>query len=342
MPLVRSPRTALAALVGAAGLVASLAGVTAPTQAAAGTGAGAPVVQLRPAALSRGADVAGVHVQAGKAHDTLVDAARRLAIPGRFSTYLGRSASAYVVKTVTAGELRTVRLRPDGTTRVLHRSQDSDNVVLATGGDILVAADFAGGDTDVSLIDAHSGKRYDHRVFRGDRRVLDATPVRVVLGGFGSATVIWRLDNMRLIRISEHHGYLADLATDRLATMTKDPYYGGCTVVTTISAPRRELWRSCDDQVDSFSPDAALMATADRRTDGLGPTQIALRTSTGRRITSLRTTGWFGPSSWESTTSVLVPTSGRTSAAVVRCTTHAVGDPVTCERASRLEPRQQH
>jgi len=338
MSTTRPRRTLFAAAAGVAVLAATLTALAAPTDAAGR--AGAEVTQLRPAELPRGADVAGVHLEAGKHHDTLVDGDRSLAVPGRYSTYLGRSGAAYVVKTVAAGEIRTVRLRPDGTSRLLHRSQDSDNVVLTPAGDILVAGDLARRGTDVSLIDPVTGKRYDHRVFAGDRQVLDADPVHVVLGGFTHPTVIWRLDNMRRIRISDHHGYLADLAADRLATMTRDPYDGGCTVVTTIDAPRQELWRSCRQRVESFSPDGGLMTTVDSRTDGLGSTEVRLRTSDGSPVAVLRAAGWFGSTAWEDATTALLPTTGRTYAAVVRCAVNADDASVACERASELAPRQ--
>ena len=336
MRVTRPVRTLLAATACTAALVAGLSTFAAPTEAASGT---ASVTPLRPGSLPRGEDVRGPHLEAGKHHDLLVDGERRLAVPGRYSTYLGRSGASYVVKTVTHGEIRTVRLRPDGSTRLLHRSQDSDNVRLTRDGSILIAADWRGSrGTDVSLIDARTGDRYDHRLFAGDRQVLDADPVRVVIGGWTGPTMIWRLDNMSVTQISSHHGYVADLAADRLATMTKDPYLGGCTIVTTISAPRRQLWRSCGQRVDAFSPDGALMATVAKQVDGLGPTEVQLRASHGRQVARLRTDGRFARTTWEDAATVLLPTTGKHVSAVVRCV--VAGASVDCERASDLTRRQ--
>lgn len=336
MRVTRPVRTLLAATACTAALAAGLSTFAAPTEAASGT---ATTTQLRPGALPRGADVRGPHLEAGQRHDTLVDGERRVAVPGRYSTFLGRSGAAYVVKTVAHGEIRTLRLRPDGSTRLLHRSQDSDNVRLTRDGSILVAADWREGrGTDVSLIDARAGNRYDHRIFPGDRQVLDADPVHVVLGGWSGPTVIWRLDDMRVTRIAPDHGYVADLAADRLATMTKDPYMGGCTRVSTISAPHRVLWRSCGQRVDSFSPDGAMMATVAKRVDGLGATEVQLRGSHGRQLALLRTDGWFAPTTWEDAATALLPTTGTQFAAVVRC--EVAGTSVGCERASDLAPRQ--
>lgn len=336
MRIARPVRTLLAATACTAALAAGLSTFVAPTEAASGT---ATTTQLRPGSLPRGEDVRGPHFEADGHHDVLVDGERRVAVPGRYSTYLGRSGAAYVVKTVAHGEIRTLRLRPDGSTRLLHRSQDSDDVQLTNDGSILVAADWRdNGRTDVSLIDPRTGKRYDHRLFAGDRQVLDADPVHVVLGGWSGPTVVWRLDNMRISRISPDHGYVADLTADRVATMTKDPYLGGCTVVTTISAPRRELWRSCAQRVDAFSPDGALMATVAKLVDGRGATEVQLRASHGRQVALLRTDGWFAPTTWEDATTALLPTTGTQYAAVVRC--EVVGTSVGCERASDLAPRQ--
>ncbi len=130
-------------------------------------------------------------------------------------------------------------------------------------------------------------------------------------------------------KIAGRVGYEADLSSDRLASFTKDPYLGGCSVVTTLSDPGDQLWRSCGRRVETFSPGGTRMATIHILSDGIGPSEVWLRKSGGKLLAHY-TSEWFGLLWWESDASLLLDTNGKTKSATVRC---LVAD---CERASDL------
>ena len=83
-------------------------------------------------------------------------------------------------------------------------------------------------------------------------------------------TFWWNLDTDRTQRISDRAGYRADIAHDLLATFTKDPYLGGCSVLSRLSDPGTTLWRSCDQAIAGFSPSGTRVTTVYLLSDGLG------------------------------------------------------------------------
>lgn len=323
-----------------AGLTATLAAtaallVTVPASA----GPAAPATELRLGALPRGADIAIPHIVAGARHDTLVDGDLRVALPGHYTTLLGRSGRAYVV-TVYGDRDRTLRVRPDGSIKTLLDGVDTGDQALSHDGSLIAVGNILSTTRSrVKLYDARTGDLVRQRLFAGQRTVLDASATRVLLGGYRPlSTQVWRLadDSVRTLRSGG--GYRADLATDRLASYTKDPYEGGCTVVTTISAPQTVLWRSCTERVEAFSPDGARMATVHKLTDGLGAGEVHVRKARGHETARYTTAGWFGLLTWEDGDHLLLDTVSKKQAATVRCdvTTGLLGD---CERASALRPR---
>ena len=167
------------------------------------------------------------------------------------------------------------------------------------------------------------------RTFPGIQDVLDLDAKRVVLGNV-AATRVWRPGTDRLKKLTTRNGYVADLGSDRLAALTGDPYDGGCTVVSRISAPGKVLWRSCAERVETFSPGGVRMATVDLLSDGIGPSQVIVRSAVGRAKGVYRVRGYFGLLTWESRRTLLLETFGRTQGAPVRCTAS------TCERAGEL------
>ena len=68
--------------------------------------------------------------------------------------------------------------------------------------------------------------------------VLDFDGNRVAVGvNNPNKTVTWSLATDTITKVSGGIGYNVDLATNRLARFTKDPYQGGCTVVSTLLRP---------------------------------------------------------------------------------------------------------
>lgn len=340
LPSATTVRPAIRTAALAAVLAATLAAPAALLAVApASAGPTVPATELRPGALPRGANVAIPHVVTGATHDTLVDGDLRIALPGRSTTLLGRSGAAYVVK-VFGDRERVLRVRRDGTLKTFIRGIDVENVTLSRDGGMLAAGTILSTTRSrVTLYDARTGEQLRRRVFAGQRNVLDASATRVLVGGFRpKRTEVWRLadDSVRTLRRGV--GYRADLAVDRLASYTKDPYLGGCTVVTSISAPQTVLWRSCAERVESFSPTGARMATIPKLTDGIGAVEVQVRRVRGHETARYTTAGWFGLLAWEDGRHLLLDTTGRKQVATVRCDV-ATGALADCERASALRPR---
>ena len=153
-----------------------------------------------------------------------------------------------------------------------------------------------------------------------------------MLGSWSPNRTFWwsyRSDSTRLV--NHRVGYFADIRADRLASYTRDPYQGGCSVLTDLRATPHRLSSSCDERVTAVSPDGRRIATIHILSDGLGPNAIRVRrASGGAALVTYQTPGWFGLIRWENDTSLLMDTYGRHQWATVR------GELEHVERASRL------
>ncbi|MBB3045583.1 hypothetical protein [Nocardioides soli] len=306
-------------------LVALAAVVLLPGSPAAGAPAGAPTVQVRPGALPAG-DRPAVPTQVGR---SIIEGDTRVALPAN-SYLLGRSGTAYVV----AGNGRVLRLEADGTrTQVARVSEDAELVLSRDGAHVIVTRltrAARGGDGLVTVIDASTGARVARRTFSHYATVVDADEGRLVLTTWTPGRTLWwdfvSGGTSRIVgRVAGH----ADIRADRLATFTGDPYDGGCTVVTSLTRPRRTLWRSCREAVVAFSPDGRRMATMHILADGLGPSSVRARTVRGRAIASYEAY-WFGSIEWESDRVLLLDTHTKRRTALVRCEVDE------CQRASAV------
>ena len=160
-------------------------------------------------------------------------------------------------------------------------------------------------------------------------RVLDADAGRAVVGASSPTRTFW-WDTVAgtTSRISRHEGYFADIRADRLAVFTANPYDGGCSVVSPLTAPGETLWRSCSKAVLASAPNGKRLLMLDTFSDGpIG--RVYVHRDHGRRITSYRSAYSFGRLEWESNRSLLMVAHGARKVALVRC---VVDD---CERASK-------
>jgi hypothetical protein len=306
-----------------AGLVAG----TPPSSAAAP----APTVEIKPRALDRGADVPDPHVEGRVIHD----GSTRLAFRAPRVTLLGTSGRWYVVhlSRTDGSHARVMRIDASERQKVLVRGLDTWQVLLSDDGRDLVTSPVVTRDASTVVVrSVRAGDVVGHHVFRGAVNLLDADGSRAVLGSWGPRRTFWwsyRSDETE--RINNRVGYAADIAADRVASLTGDPYRGGCSVVTDLAPEPTVLSRSCEQMVAAFAPDGRRMATIHLLTDGLGPTEVGVRrTSGGALLTRYEAPSWFGAVRWESDTSLLLDTYGRRSWATVRC------DGTDCERASDL------
>lgn len=294
-----------------------------------------PVTTITPAALDRGADIAIPHVR----RRTIVDGTRKITLKAPFVRLLGKAGDDYVVHLANADRTnpRIVRVTPDGKkSTLLPDVVDGFSVRLSTNGARLVSARSKTGEqTVVKVWSASTGVLNIQRSFQGVVTVLDFDGTALVLGGTGPGrTFVLDVVSLETQQISARQGYAASVAGDRLATYTKDPYAGGCTVVTKLSDPGVELWRSCRQRVDGFSPSGKRVATVALLQDGVGSEVVRVLASRGRTLARYRIDGWFAQLRWESDARLLLDANGSKQFAVVRC------DRADCERATGLSPAQ--
>ncbi|MBC9735171.1 hypothetical protein [Nocardioides marmotae] len=316
----------------AATLAAVTAAVVALMPAPAGAAADDPVL-IRPAALARGADPAFPALVGS----TIVDGDRRVRIDLPDARLLGRAGGAYVVAFTPANgtHQRVTRVRPDGSRRVLLRGRGWNDAHLSADGDHLLTGQFLGrpgrpGRTVLRALDPRSGELLVQRTLAGARDVLDARDGVALVSGDGvRPTVRWDLTAGTIRTLTGSDVYLADLAADRMAAWTRDPYLGGCSVVTSISDPGRVWWRSCQWRVEAVAPDGGRLAVVPPLSDGLGTSTVQARAVRGRRLATYDIGGWFGQVRFETATDLVLDAHGRVRTALVRC------DGADCERASR-------
>jgi hypothetical protein len=316
-------RTTATALISA--LAASIA-LAAPATA------GAPTTDLQPQRLDRGPDVAGPRIEDG----VFVDGDRRIDLPGTAAEIIGDTPTGWVLgtfRTDTAGNRkggRVVKVEPSGSVRTLARHVDPSVVRLSEDGAFLVGVPDSSRSRGtvtvwgvVPVTDAPAAERR----FRGYPEVLASRGAKVLVRTT-TRTFWWNFGRDEVRRpLTRRLTGTASIEHDLLVTYTKDPYLGGCMRLVRLSRPKVKIWRSCTDRVAAISPDGTQLLTFGILTDGLGPGEISLRRTDGRRLASW-TTSWFGGWEWESPGTVLLDVNGKRKSATVRCT---LGD---CENAT--------
>jgi hypothetical protein len=287
----------------------------------------APVATLRLGDLPRGAGPAVPRVLG----TTIVDGDAVVAVDAREVQLLGVSGEEYVVATWADRRSAVERVAADGSRRtVLDRVPYS--VVLSNDGSRLVATRTPTlRRTVVAVLDATTGDVLLRRTFGGGASVLDADAGTVVVGQETPArTWSWETGSDTVARLADRYGYAADIAADRLAVLTGPTWKGGCSVLSSLSAPGRVRWRSCDHAVLAISPDGRRVGTTAIYVDGpLG--SIDVHTDRGRRVATYRSAYSLGLVDWEDERTALMTVGDRRGrSALVRCRV------AECERASRI------
>jgi hypothetical protein len=295
-----------------------------------------PTQTLNPSKLARGADVAIPHVE-GK---TVVDGAVRIPVKAPNVVLLGKTGTAYIVGTTDkqGNDGRALRLEANGTSTDLGPTTVYETVLSGDGQTVVSSRSNHGAKTVVKARSATTGTELAKQSFPGYQNVLDAQGTKVVIGGFdGGGTQLWDTGTGEVTSVTKRSGYRADLSLGLLASFTKDPYDGGCTVLSSIAKPGKRLWQSCADSIVAFSTDGSNFAVADILSDGLGPNAVTVRTVAGKPVGSYQVNnGWFGELVFESPDALLLETSGPHKSATVRCKR------AVCERASELTKTPQY
>lgn len=295
--------------------------LTAAPAAAVGT------TTIRPATLERGDGPRVPQVL----DRTILDGDLAVPVDADEVYLLGRSGADYVVQTYGDDGARVERVTAGGEHTTLVDGFRGDVRLSADGTQVFEAVyRFRDKKTRVIVRDAETGERLARRTFAGVVTVLDADPDGAVLGGLSpDRTFRWHPGTDEARRISRRTGYFADLGADRLGMFTDDPYDGGCSVLSTLSAPRTRLWRSCRHAVVGAAPNGRRLLTWPILMDG-PLSQVTVHRDNGRLIGRYRSAGTFDRVEWEGNRSLLMVTRGTRKAAVVRCRAD------DCERASRL------
>jgi hypothetical protein len=264
----------------------------------------------------------------------IVDDGVATRIPGDWLHLLGTRPDGDYVVLVGRDDGESVRTyTPGGGGRKLLGDTYGAAVHLGTDGTTLVTERFRTQPrrhTMQTVVDTTTAQAVGYRKRSGALSVLDASSSTVVYAGENGPVVSWDLATDEGTRISKRYGYRADLVNDRLAVFTKDPYQGGCTVVSTLSDPSAELWRNCDEAVVEFSPDGSHVLTVFKLADGLGPNEVRLRTVEGEQVGRYRADGYLGQLLFEDDDTPLLEVWTRDSSGLVRC------DGADCELASDL------
>lgn len=308
------PRRALVALA-----AVTLLATTAP----AGAVVSEPV-RLALATLDQGRAPAVAYVEG----TTLVDGASRIELPGTRARLLGGVGEDHLVGTYTdLDDQDVLRVSPDGTHRVLLEGVDLWEVTASEDGERLVRARGGRNRTRLVVHDTTTGAPLaSRRVPQAYAQVLAADATRVVFSSGGPGAVgtwVWQTGSGAVQRLVGRRSYRVDLGHDLLAFYDKDPYLGGCSLLTRISDRRRTLWRSCTERIDTISPDGRRVTTIDLLSDGIGPARTWLRTVTGHKRGSYDAPAYFGLVTWEDADTFLIETHNRRKAALVRCTGRA-------------------
>jgi hypothetical protein len=334
----RTGRSALAALAATTAAVAAAVAVAAvPADAgtdgrgaADRTGARAETTRVDPARLERGPDAKAPYVDGRTIHDD--GTATR--VRGRWVQLLGtRPDGRYVVLVRRDGRDQVRAQTPGGGSRKILGDTYGAEPVLGSDGPTLVTGLFKTRPRRHSLLrayDSTSGELLGTRKRRGYLTPLDADSSTVVYAGENGPVVAWDLAGGTGTRLSSRYGYRADLGNDRLVVFTDDPYDGGCTVLSLLSDPAQELWRSCDEAVRAISPDGSHVLTVFKLADGLGPSQVHVRTADGVETGRYEVDGFFEHYLFEDGDTVLLGAVTRESSGTVRC------DAGDCELASDL------
>lgn len=289
--------------------------------------------RIDPAALDRGTATPLLRL----VDHTIVDGDTQVTVTGSANTsMLGRSGGEYLVMTSDTNyeNWQLVRVTAAGEqTAVAGGPGALPPATLADGGGHVVLEVYRRRGNILRVLDAVTGEQVARRRF-AYVSVLDFGDRRMVVGQWQNRstparTFWWNPFTDRLAKIAGKAGYVADISADRVGVFLDDPYLGGCQKVMTLSAPRRTLWRSCDDAVMSFSPTGKRMVTSYILNDGPGPGMLQVRGAAGRVLDTYRSR-WFGTMHWEDDRRLLLQAATRRTVAMTRCTLQ------TCERISRL------
>ena len=313
--------------------IASLA-LAAPLLISGAASAQAPSpLEIKPGKLARGADISVPHLDG----TTIVDGAIRIKLDVKRVLLYGKWNNAYIAALGNAqwGNVRLARVAKNGAVKVLREGIDPFNAVLDAEAD-QVAYSF-GDATQVPTLEVYDLGLKDEVAVRGFSSLptLLEFDEGLAVASFADVkvrTFTWDTVADHVVFVNKKQGNYASKAHDLLGYFSADPFDGGCQVLARLSDPTDRLWTNCDERIEAVSTDGKRVATVALLSDGLGPTDIGLRSVKGKLLAHYTINGWFGEVSFETPKALLMRANGKTQSAVVRCVV------TVCDRATDLEP----
>jgi hypothetical protein len=311
----------------------ALLALAAPLLAAAPSSAAPPDVQIKPGTITRGADVAGAHLE-GK---TIVDGDVHVTLKAPRVLLYGKSDDVYVVATGDKewGNVKLWQVTASGATTQLAKFIDPFNTLLdADGGQVAYSYGDSTSKPTIAVYDLNLEDEVSVNAFASLPTLLDFDEGTVVASffSFKVKTITWDTVADVTLKVNMKVSNFASQAHDLLGFFSKDPFNGGCQVLTHLSDPTNVIWTNCDERIEAISPDGKRVATIALLSDGIGPADVMVRKLSGAPVVHYSINGWFGRIWWETGTKLLMESNGKTQSAIVRCKVDV------CDRASDLAP----
>jgi len=293
----------------------------------------ASTIEIKPGKIARGPDIAVPHLE-GK---TIVDGDIRVKVNSPRVKLFGKWHDAYIAATGDRewGNVKLVRIAKSGNLKVLRKFVDPFNTILDAEADQVA---YSYGDATqkptIAVYDLGLKKEVSVNAFASLPTLLEFDEGLVVasFSSFKIKTITWDTVSDETLRVSSKQSNYASKAHDLLGFYNKDPYDGGCQVLTHLSDPADVLWTNCDERIEAVSPDGKRVAMIPLLTDGLGAADVMLHKIGGALLAHYTVAGWFGAIGWETPTALLLESNGTTQSATIRC---QVAD---CNRATDLAP----
>jgi hypothetical protein len=312
---------------------AALLALAAPLLAAAPSDAAPADVEIKPGKLSRGPDIAGAHLE-GK---TVVDGDVRVKLQAPRVLLYGKWNDFYIVATGDRewGNVKLLRVSATGVTKRLARFIDPFNTELdSDGGQVAYSLGDSTQKPQIEVYDLQLNQPVALNAFASLPTLLEFDEGLVVASffSFKVKTITWDTVADVTLKVNSKVSNYASKAHDLLGFFSKDPFNGGCQVLTHLSDPTDVLWTNCDERIEAVSPDGKRVATIALLSDGIGPADVMVRKIGGAPVAHYSINGWFGRIWWETPTKLLMESNGKTQSATVRCKVEV------CNRATDLAP----
>lgn len=301
--------------------------VTAPSNAA-------PVdVVIKPGALKRGPDIADAHLEG----TTIRDGSVTVKLKAARAMLYGKWNDFYIVATGDRewGDVKLWRVSATGVTKRLAKFIDPFNTVLdADAGLVAYSYGESTSRPTIAVYDLEEQAETSVNAFASLPTILDFDEGTVVatFSSFKVKTISWDIVFNETVKLNNKRGNFASVVHDLLGYYSKDPFNGGCQVLTHLDDPADRLWTNCEERIEALSPDGKRVATIALLSDGIGPADVMVRKIGGAPVVHYSINGFFGRIWWETPTKLLMQSNGRTQSATVRCKVEL------CNRATDLAP----